>query len=72
MIVQGVDHNPASQCINPCAQVKRFAQYQPDLIAMVYEDQEFTYKEFTEQVQQWAAHLDESGVRQATEWPISV
>lgn len=21
MIVQGVDHNPASQCINPCAQV---------------------------------------------------
>ncbi|VZH86186.1 acyl-CoA synthetase [Corynebacterium rouxii] len=64
MIVQGVDHNPASQCINPCAQIKRFAQYQPDLIAMVYEDQEFTYKEFTEQVQLWAAHLDESGVRQ--------
>lgn len=64
MIVLGVEHNASAFNISPCTQIQHHAEYQPDLIAMVYGDREYSYSEFRDTVRVWAAHLDESGVKQ--------
>lgn len=64
MIITGVNHNPETIDINPCAQIARHAAYQPDQLALVYEGEEVTYSELNAIIKAWAAHLDEAGVRQ--------
>ncbi|WP_018296622.1 acyl-CoA synthetase [Corynebacterium lubricantis] len=64
MIVNGVEHNASQFNISPCTQVNKHAEYQPELIAMIYEDRKYTFKEFADKVRTWAAHLDDAGVEQ--------
>lgn len=64
MIIEGVSHVAEKVDINPCSQVVRHAQYMPDMVALIYEDDPITYRELKQQVLRWAAHLESAGVRQ--------
>lgn len=64
MMITGVHHSSEKLDVNPCSQILRHALYQPDEVAVVYEDESTTYAELVEEIRTWAAHLDEAGVRQ--------
>ncbi|WP_314030383.1 long-chain fatty acid--CoA ligase [Corynebacterium argentoratense] len=66
MIVTGVKHSAENMDVNPCAQIHRHAQYHPDTVAIVYEDEPITYAKLEEGIKKWAAHFDASGVRQGS------
>lgn len=62
-----IDHSqcrPLTQLdLNPASFLARYARYAPDRKALIYEDQEFTYAEFTERVQKIATRLRAAGVK---------
>ncbi|MHA2787676.1 acyl-CoA synthetase [Corynebacterium sp. S7] len=63
MIVNGVEHNASQFNISPCTQLNKYAEYQPELTALIYEERAYNYEEFTNRVRRWAAHLDKAGVQ---------
>ncbi|OFT81353.1 long-chain fatty acid--CoA ligase [Corynebacterium sp. HMSC29G08] len=64
MMILGVEHDPTSLDVNPCTQVQRTAQWQPEKLALVYEGEEQDYAHFRDTAVKWAAHLREAGVQQ--------
>ena len=64
MIIECLTHVAEKVDINPCSQIARHAQYMPNMVALIYEDEPITYAELQQEVLKWVAHLDESGVRQ--------
>lgn len=64
MLIQGVVHDANEIDVNPCYQLARHEQYNPEKLAMVYCEQSYTYGEFVAEVRKWAAHFEEAGIKQ--------
>ncbi|MFV8395959.1 acyl-CoA synthetase [Corynebacterium hindlerae] len=64
MIITGVEHRAETIDVNPCTQLVRHATYQPDRVAIIYGDEQFTYGDLEKIVRKWAHYFEESGVRQ--------